>query len=73
MDFPSNPLGDIVYRRQQCILAGELPIRVFQLAATLDIDVVKPVDHDLGHRVVVEQGPDRLEEIPQTGLEDGLT
>ena len=71
-DLPAHPLGDVVNRREQGVVAGESGVGVLQAAVPLDVDVVVAVDHDLRDRFVLQQGKDRLQEVLDAGFEDRL-
>ncbi len=69
-DLAADPLGNVMHGRQQCILAVEPGRRVFQPAATLDVNVLIAVDHDFGHGLIVEVIPDWIQEILDAGFEN---
>ena len=55
VDAPSERGDDPVDDPQDMLVVQEVRVDPQDLAAALDVDLVRPVDHDLGDRVVVEE------------------
>ena len=53
--FAAHPLGDIVHRREQRVFALEAGGSQVQPAAALDVNLLMPIDHDLGNAGVFNQ------------------
>ena len=64
---PVDVRDDAVDRLEELRLVGERDVGALDPAVALDVDLVGPVDHDLGHRVVGQQ---RLEHAQADGLVD---
>src|SRR5579872_464990 len=62
VDPPAHGGDDAVDDAQEVVVVAEADGREFELAVPLDVDLERPVDQDVGDRVVLQQGLDR----PQT-------
>ena len=61
VDPPAERRDDPVDDPQHVLVVEEDAVDPQDLAAALDVDVLRPVDHDLGHGLVVEERLDRPE------------
>jgi hypothetical protein len=61
VDAPSERADDAVDDPHHVLVVEERAVDALDLAAALDVDVVRPVDHDLGDGLVVEQRLERPE------------
>ncbi len=73
INLPPHVLGHIMHRREERILAGKPGIRFLQPALAFDINLIEPVDHHLGHGVIMQIGRNRTQEKVQTRRKDFLT
>ena len=61
VDAPADLRHDAVDDLQQVVVVAELDVGLLQLAAALDVDLVRPVDQDVADRRVLEQHLQRAE------------
>ena len=67
VDAPPERRDDPVDDAQHVLVVQEHAVDALDLATALDVDVRRPVDHDLGHRLVVEERLDRPEALDLVG------
>ena len=61
VDAAADPRDDLGADVHQVRVVAELHVGHFELAAALDVNLLGPVDHDVGHVRVVEQLFERTE------------
>ena len=70
IDFTPYILRHIVDRGEECIFVGELGFGLLQTATSLDINLVRTVDHDFRHSLVIQKAANRTQEVTETGFKD---
>ncbi len=70
IDLATNPLSDVMHGRQQCVFGFEPSLCLVQLARSLDVNLIKSIDHDLSHTVIVKQLSNWAEKVANARLED---
>ncbi len=70
VDPPADPRHDLGRDIHDVLIVAERQVGQLELAAALDIDLLRTVDHDVGHGLVVHQRLDRAE--PEHVRDQGL-